>query len=90
MPFIAISIRKGTRYVGIVLRTITRPALIPYYVAFYSDKVKFIPANLYEYQDPIAMAYWIMMDGSRGTSGGLYLCTDSFTLAPLGALFLTL
>ena len=29
----------------------------------------------------IALAHWIMLDGSRGTSKGLYLCTDSFSEA---------
>ena len=27
----------------------------------------------------MAVAHWIMQDGSRGSSKGLYVCTDSFT-----------
>ena len=29
---------------------------------------------------PLALAHWIMQDGAKASSKGLYLCTDSFTL----------
>ena len=29
---------------------------------------------------PLALAHWLMQDGSRGTSKGLYICTDGFML----------
>lgn len=27
---------------------------------------------------PLALAHWIMQDGGKSSSGGLYLCTDLF------------
>jgi LAGLIDADG DNA endonuclease family len=41
---------------------------------------KVIPLDL-SLLTPIAIAHWTMQDGSRGTSKGLYLCTDSFIFA---------
>jgi len=41
-------------------------------------KVKIVPLDL-SLLTPLALAHWVMQDGSRGTSKGLYLCTDSFT-----------
>jgi hypothetical protein len=48
------------------------------YHSFYKDKVKTVPSDL-TLLTPLALAHWIAQDGSRGTSKGLYLCTDSFT-----------
>jgi hypothetical protein len=48
------------------------------YLKFYDCKLKIVPLDL-SLLTPIAIAHWVMQDGSRGTSKGLYLCTDSFT-----------
>jgi LAGLIDADG DNA endonuclease family len=40
--------------------------------------VKIVPLDL-SLLTPLALAQWVMQDGSRVTSKGLYLCTDSFT-----------
>jgi len=47
---------------------------------FYLNKVKVIPNNIYELLTPVALAHWIMGDGSRDKSFGLVLCTDSFSI----------
>jgi hypothetical protein len=49
-----------------------------FYTTFYNGKVKIVPSDL-SLLTPLALAHWIAQDGSRGTSKGLYLCTDSFT-----------
>jgi hypothetical protein len=53
-----------------------------FYLSFYKvvpqKKVKIVPLDL-SLLTPLALAQWVMQDGSRGTSKGLYLCTDSFT-----------
>lgn len=51
-----------------------------FYRNFYIGKVKIVPQDL-SLLTPLALAHWLMQDGSRGTSKGLYLCTDSFTYA---------
>jgi LAGLIDADG DNA endonuclease family len=43
-----------------------------------NKKVKIVPLDL-SLLTPLALAHWVMQVGSRGTSKGLYLCTDSFT-----------
>ena len=42
---------------------------------FYKKKI--IPIDL-TLLTPLALAHWIMQDGAKSTSGGLYLCNDSF------------
>ena len=49
-----------------------------FYFTFYEGRVKIVPLDL-SLLTPLALAHWVMQDGSRGTSKGLYLCTDSFT-----------
>jgi hypothetical protein len=53
--------------------------LTEFYNIFYSNKVKIVPSDL-SLLTPLALAHLIMQDGSRGTSRGLYIFTDSFTL----------
>ena len=51
-----------------------------FYFNFYNGKIKIVPLDL-SLLTPLALAHFVMQDGSRGTSKGLYLCTDSFTYA---------
>ena len=51
-----------------------------FYTKFYDGKVKKVPSDL-SLLTPLALAHLIMQDGSRGSSNGLYICTDSFTRA---------
>lgn len=43
---------------------------------FYPQGIKIVPMDL-SLLTPLALAHWIMQDGSF-SSGGLVLCTDSF------------
>src|SRR5262249_27544917 len=42
-------------------------------------RTKIVPSSIGQYLDAEALAYWIMCDGTKHSSG-LELCTDSFTL----------
>jgi len=41
---------------------------------------KCVPTNIYHLLNPVALAHWIMGDGSYQPGGSLVLCTDSFSL----------
>jgi hypothetical protein len=50
---------------------------------FYNETgVKIIPANIDELLTPVGLAYWLADDGHfHKAGGGVYFCTDSFSLA---------
>ena len=47
---------------------------------FYPNGKKIIPDNIYNLLDPLCLAHWIMGDGKYVESGGLRLCTNSYSL----------
>ena len=53
------------------------------YNGFYSETngftIKGIPSWIELYLTPLALAHWIMQDGSRQFGQGLYIATNSFT-----------
>ena len=72
--------RTGKTYRNLNFWSKSLPVLNEFYLKFYECKVKIVPLDL-SLLTPLALAHWVMQDGSRGTSKGLYLCTDSFTHA---------
>jgi len=72
--------RTGKTYTNLNFWSKSLPILNEFYLKFYDGKVKIVPLDL-SLLTPIALAHVIMQDGSRGSSKGLYLCTDSFTYA---------
>ena len=70
--------RTGKTYTNLNFWSKSLPMLNEFYSNFYAGKVKIVPIDL-NLLTPLALAHWIMQDGSRGSSKGLYLCTDSFT-----------
>ncbi len=64
------------------LHTLSFPCLSVYRALFYNDSgVKIIPSNIRESLTAVGFAYWIADDGHyHKASGGVYLCTESFTL----------
>jgi|SRR5882724_506806 len=73
-------IRTGKYYNSLNFWTKSVPLLTEFYNIFYINKVTVVPnKNELSLLSPLALAHWIMQDGSRGTSKGLYICTDSFT-----------
>jgi len=80
--------RTGKTYSNLNFWSKSLPMLNEFYYSFYfslclgvskgKKKVKIVPLDL-SLLTPLALAHWVMQDASRGTSKGLYLCTDSFT-----------
>ena len=79
--------RTGKTYTSLNFWSKSLPMLNEFYFSFYlsqclskgKKKVKTVPLDL-SLLTPLALAHWVMQDGSRGSAKGLYLCTDSFTL----------
>lgn len=70
--------RTGKTYVNYNFWTTVNPFFTELYYVFYVNGVKVVPSDLSLFT-ALALAHMIMQDGSLGTSGGLYLCTDGFT-----------
>lgn len=78
--------RTGKTYTNLNFWSKSLPMLNEFYFSFYlshplregKKKVKTVPLDL-SLLTPLALAHWVMQDGGRGSSKGLYLCTDSFT-----------
>lgn len=69
--------RTGKIYKSLNFWTKSLPILTELYNNFYVNNIKRVPKNL-SLLTPVALAHWIMQDGARGSSNGLYLCTDCF------------
>lgn len=81
--------RTGKIYKSLSFWSRALPILTEFYPKFYEGKVKIVPLDL-SLLTPVALAHWVMQDGSRGTSKGLYICTDGFTHADVQRLTLYL
>ena len=71
--------RTGKTYKNLNFWTKAVPLLTEFYNLFYFNCIKGVPKDL-SLLTPLALAHWIMQDGTRGFSKGLYICTDSFKL----------
>nr|QID02764.1 LAGLIDADG endonuclease [Orbilia oligospora]QID02832.1 hypothetical protein [Orbilia oligospora]QID02874.1 hypothetical protein [Orbilia oligospora] len=78
-PHVTTGIRKGKPFSGLAFQTRQLPCLTDIYNLFYINKIKIVPSNIYELLTPVALAHWIMGDGSA-VNKGLVLCTDYFSL----------
>jgi hypothetical protein len=72
--------RTNKMYTTLSFKTRALPIFTEFYKLFYINKVKSIPMDL-SLLTPLALAHWIMDDGSKATYGGLYLCTEIFTFS---------
>jgi hypothetical protein len=70
--------RTGKTYTSLSFWTRALPIFTELYKLFYVSKTKIVPSNLF-LLTPLALAHWIMQDGAKATSGGLYICTDLFS-----------
>ena len=70
--------RTGKNYISLTFVTFALPIFTEFFNLFYVEGKKIIPFSLINLLSPLALAHWIMQDGALSTSGGLYLCTDSF------------
>lgn len=78
-PYRTTGTRKGKTFFGLAFQTRQLPCLTIIHNLFYIKNKKVIPSNIYDLLTPIALAHWIMGDGS-GANRGLVLCTDCYTL----------
>jgi len=69
--------RTNTSYTKLSFKTRSYPFLTAMYHMFYLNGTKIIPLDL-SLLTPLALAHWVMQDGSLGSSGGIYLCTDMY------------
>ena len=79
-PTLTKTIMRGKLFYSLQLQTRAMPCLTIIHNMFYKDG-KIVPKDIYEYLNPICLAFWIMGDGSYQSSGSLKLCTDSYTYA---------
>lgn len=70
--------RTNKTYTTLSFRTRNLPFFTHFHSIFYDGKVKFVPYSL-DLLTPLALAHWIMQDGSFSSSRGIYLCTDNFS-----------
>nr|pir hypothetical protein 246 - Allomyces macrogynus mitochondrion [Allomyces macrogynus] len=69
----------GETYWYLKFSTYTLASFNWIYDMFYVNRIKIVPKNIKKYLTPLAIAIWIMDDGSRANNGGLLLHTNSFS-----------
>jgi len=69
--------RTNKTYKSLNFLTKALPIFTGFYKLFYINKIKIVPNDL-SLLTPLALAHWIMQDGAKSLSGGLYLYTDFF------------
>jgi Cytochrome C and Quinol oxidase polypeptide I/LAGLIDADG DNA endonuclease family len=70
--------RTNKNYTSLNFWTKALPIFTSFYNDFYKGKIKIVPSCL-DLLTPLALAHWIMQDGSYHISShGIYLCTDNF------------
>lgn len=70
--------RNNKVYTSIGFATYSLPCFNYYYDLFYVDRIKTIPFNIGDLMTAESLAYWLM-DDSYKHSSGLSICTESFT-----------
>ena len=71
--------RTGKIYNCIQFHTYALPCFNELHNLFYVNGKKVVPSNIGELLTPEGLAYWICDDGKHVASGGLTLCTNSFS-----------
>ena len=79
LPTMSLRRLGGKVFASFVVATRTYAVLGDLYRAFHLNGKKIVPDDIYNLFTDVALAHWIMCDGSRLTAGGLLFCTDSFT-----------
>ena len=79
LPYLVRGERAGKETKALEFYTRALPCFTELSHLFYRKGIKIIPENIYELLTPVALAHFIMGDGSV-REHGLILCTDSFEL----------
>jgi hypothetical protein len=64
LPYLTSTQMRGARFFGVVLFTRALPCFTVLYDMFYVAGTKVIPFDIFNLLTPVALAYWIMGDGS--------------------------
>jgi len=75
-----LSAGEQKRHLGLRIVTRSLPCITELHKLFFINGKKCVPTNIYHLLNPVALAHWIMGDGSYQPGGSLVLCTDSFSL----------
>ncbi len=70
----------GKVYSRVTFGTFSLPCFNELFNLFYHEGKKIIPVNIENLLTPAGLAYWICDDGKYVDSGGLRLCTNSYTI----------
>jgi len=79
LPKYKIRIRNNLQTSSVTLTTRSLPCLVEFFNSFYYNGKKIVPENIYHILTPVSLAHLIMGDGTA-VSGGLRICTDSYTV----------
>ena len=71
--------KKGIVKKVVRFKTWTYSSLNWIHDLWYINNTKVVPSNIGDYLNPLALAIWIMVDGSKVKGDGIKLCTYSFT-----------
>ena len=78
VPYVQFKIKNGRSFMTVIIQTRAYKVLNDLYNIFVINGIKIVPFNIYDLLNDIALAHWIMCDGSRQRRG-LVLCTDNFS-----------
>lgn len=79
-PHLRIRILNGKLFYSLRLQTRSLPCFSKLSNLFIKNGVKVVPDDIYNLLDPVALAHWIQGDGAYHPDGGLYLCTDNYSV----------
>lgn len=71
---------NGKLFYSLRLQTRSLPCFSKLSQLFIINGVKVVPDDIYSLLDPVALAHWIQGDGAYHPDGGLYLCTDNYSI----------
>ena len=71
--------RNNRQTSSVAFATRSMPCLVEFFNGFYLNGKKVVPENIYNILAPVSLAHLIMGDGTA-VSGGIRICTDSFTV----------
>jgi hypothetical protein len=80
LPTFRTRIRNSKLLYSLTFQTRSLSCFSKIHQLFIENGVKIIPQDIFNMLDPVALAHWIQGDGKFVVSGGLRLCTDSYTI----------
>jgi len=78
-PIVRDRTRLGKQNISLQFYTRSLTCITALHSLFYPGGTKVVPTNIYVLLTPVALAHWIMGDGSTERHG-LIICTDSYSI----------